>query len=154
MTKMAVNSTAAEVIIIGAGLTGLTLAKNLQEQDKSFIILEARDRIGGRIHMVKVNIIGAGLTGLTLAKNLKEQDKSVIILEARDRIGGRIHMVKTENGPKVELGATWFFPHFETLFSMKKVKVSLKEQYMKSHTLYDSGKGTKLRKIWSGACLF
>ena len=60
-------------------------------------------------------------------------------------------MVKTGNGPKVELGATWFFPHFETLFSMlKKVKVSLKEQYMKSHTLYDSGKGTKLRKIWSG----
>ena len=58
MTKMAVNSTAAEVIIIGAGLTGLTLAKNLQEQDKSFIILEARDRIGGRIHMVKTDGIG------------------------------------------------------------------------------------------------
>ena len=110
MKIMAVNTTAAEVIIVGAGLTGLTLAKNLQDQDKSFIILEARDRIGGRIHTVL-----------------------------------------TDKGPKVELGATWFFPHFKNLFSLlKKIHVSLKEQYMKGNTLYDSGEGMKPRKIWSG----
>jgi len=38
-----------EVIIIGAGLTGLTLARHLTQQDKEFMVLEARDRIGGRV---------------------------------------------------------------------------------------------------------
>jgi monoamine oxidase len=36
-------------IIIGAGLTGLTLAYFLQQENKDFLLLEARDRVGGRI---------------------------------------------------------------------------------------------------------
>lgn len=40
----------ADVIVIGAGLTGLSLAKTLTDQGKSVLVLEARDRIGGRIH--------------------------------------------------------------------------------------------------------
>ena len=43
----------ADIIILGAGLTGLTLAKILQDQGKDFLVLEARDRIGGRIHTMK-----------------------------------------------------------------------------------------------------
>ena len=42
----------SEVLIIGAGLTGLLLAYRLKKQDISFKIIEARDRIGGRIHTV------------------------------------------------------------------------------------------------------
>lgn len=42
-----------DVIIIGAGLTGLSLAKSLSNQGKNFTVLEARDRIGGRIHTVE-----------------------------------------------------------------------------------------------------
>lgn len=42
-----------DFVIIGAGLTGLSLAKRLQEQGKDFLVLEARDRIGGRIHTIK-----------------------------------------------------------------------------------------------------
>jgi len=96
-------------------------------------------------------IIGAGLTGLTLAKNLQEQGKSFLILEARDRIGGRIHTVECDDGVKVELGATWFFPNFKNLFSLiKELGVSLKEQYMKGYTLYDSGEGSAPRKIYTG----
>ena len=38
-----------KVIIIGGGLTGLTLAYLLQEKDISFKVLEARNRWGGRI---------------------------------------------------------------------------------------------------------
>ncbi len=41
--------------IIGAGLTGLTLAYLLQKQGIAATILEARDRIGGRIHTVAQN---------------------------------------------------------------------------------------------------
>ncbi|MFT5890950.1 MAG: monoamine oxidase [Dokdonia sp.] len=38
------------VLIIGAGLTGLLLAYRLKKQGISVIVLEARDRIGGRIY--------------------------------------------------------------------------------------------------------
>lgn len=37
-------------IIIGAGLTGLLLAYRLKQKGIPFVILEARNRIGGRIH--------------------------------------------------------------------------------------------------------
>ncbi|MEL6988430.1 MAG: FAD-dependent oxidoreductase, partial [Bacteroidota bacterium] len=39
----------ADILIIGAGLTGLTLAYLLKDSNFNIKILEARDRIGGRI---------------------------------------------------------------------------------------------------------
>ncbi|MEL6253787.1 MAG: NAD(P)/FAD-dependent oxidoreductase [Bacteroidota bacterium] len=46
------NDIHADVLIIGGGLTGLTLAYFLKEQNLSVKILEARERLGGRIHTV------------------------------------------------------------------------------------------------------
>ena len=40
----------ADVIIIGAGAAGLAAARELSAAQLNVIILEARDRIGGRIH--------------------------------------------------------------------------------------------------------
>lgn len=37
------------IIIIGAGISGLALAITLQQRGRSFMILEANDRVGGRI---------------------------------------------------------------------------------------------------------
>ena len=42
-------ATKSEIIIIGAGLTGLTIGYELSKKNIPFIILEGRDRIGGRI---------------------------------------------------------------------------------------------------------
>ena len=39
----------ADVVIIGAGAAGLAAARVLVEQDNDVVVLEARDRIGGRI---------------------------------------------------------------------------------------------------------
>ena len=40
----------SNIVIIGAGLTGLALAYYLKDQNLSVNLIEARDRIGGRIH--------------------------------------------------------------------------------------------------------
>lgn len=41
-----------DVAIIGAGVAGLTLASLLEDAGLTIVLLEARDRIGGRIHTV------------------------------------------------------------------------------------------------------
>jgi monoamine oxidase len=49
-----------KVVIIGAGLSGLTLAYELEKKGIRSIVLEAADRIGGRIH-TKTGVNGTPL---------------------------------------------------------------------------------------------
>jgi monoamine oxidase len=49
---------AAEVIIIGAGASGLAAALHLAETGRRVIVLEARNRTGGRIHTLPATLFG------------------------------------------------------------------------------------------------
>lgn len=66
----------AEVIIIGAGLAGLTAAKLLKEAGRSVLVLEASDGVGGRVRTDEIDgyLLDRGfqvfLTAYPEAKNL------------------------------------------------------------------------------------
>jgi monoamine oxidase len=43
------SSSSADVVVVGAGLAGLTAAREVARQGRSVLVLEARDRVGGRV---------------------------------------------------------------------------------------------------------
>jgi monoamine oxidase len=53
MSLWARSSSQYDVVVIGAGLSGLTSACHLQKFGYNVLILEARNRVGGRIHTIE-----------------------------------------------------------------------------------------------------
>ena len=77
--RTAPSSTNADVIVVGAGLSGLMAARQLAGAGKSAIVLEARNRVGGRTlnHDIgggKVTELGAQFVGPTQDHILKLMD--------------------------------------------------------------------------------
>lgn len=102
-----------EVIVVGAGISGLAAAWRLQQQDVDVVVLEAADRPGGRIHSVEVNgctvEVGAnfitdayriipGLAHEVGAELRPVSDNSAIV------VGGRLHSF-TASKPFTAIGS-------------------------------------------------
>ncbi len=47
------------VIVAGAGLAGLSAARDLEAAGADVTVVEARDRVGGRVHTVRTGFVGA-----------------------------------------------------------------------------------------------
>ncbi|KAH5991430.1 amine oxidase [Parastagonospora nodorum] len=65
-----------DVVVVGAGLAGLTAARDLLAAGKTVRVLEARDRVGGKVHNAKlknggVTEVGAEFVGPTQDHVLK-----------------------------------------------------------------------------------
>jgi monoamine oxidase len=65
-----------DVVVVGAGLAGLTAARDLLAGGKTVMVLEARDRVGGKVHNAKlknggVTEVGAEFVGPTQDKVLQ-----------------------------------------------------------------------------------
>ena len=54
-----------DVVVVGAGVSGLTAARNLKRAGKSVMVLEARDRVGGRTESVDLGNGAMGDLGAT-----------------------------------------------------------------------------------------
>ena len=50
-----VAGTLLDCVVVGAGAAGLAAAATLREAGRTFVVLEARDRLGGRAHTVRLS---------------------------------------------------------------------------------------------------
>ena len=78
-----------EIVIVGGGISGLHTAYELQKKGKSFVLLEARGRLGGRV----------------LSNNYDTKSSSTVLEYDAEK-------------PAYDLGPSWFWPgqnNMETL---------------------------------------
>ena len=94
------NPKTFDVIIVGAGLAGLSCARRLQTQGADYLLIEASDRVGGRVKtdVVKGFILNHGFQVLQTAYPEAQRflDYAALDLKAFApgavfRIGGRFH---------------------------------------------------------------
>ncbi|MEM9887808.1 MAG: NAD(P)/FAD-dependent oxidoreductase [Bacteroidota bacterium] len=108
-----------DIIIVGGGIAGLTAAHYLQKAKKDFLLLEASDRIGGRVKTDEVNgfLLDRGfqvlLTAYPEAKDILDYES----LDLRSFLPGAL--ILQENGKQSQLGdpLRWLGSTFSTLFN-------------------------------------
>jgi len=71
------------VIVVGAGLAGLTTALDLVEAGWDVVVLEARTRVGGRVHTVRGEAFSQGLHAEAGGESIDVDHRDLLALLAR-----------------------------------------------------------------------
>ena len=98
MTTAALPSS-VDVVIVGAGLAGLTAARVLEQHGVSAVLLEASDGVGGRVRSDEVDgfILDRGFqVMLTAYPEIHRQSESCMLPSALTLFGGHdLHVSAT-----------------------------------------------------------
>ncbi|WP_207886181.1 NAD(P)/FAD-dependent oxidoreductase [Pseudomonas sp. 30_B] len=107
--KLAVRAGARRVIVIGAGCAGLGAARHLRAQGIDCVVLEARERIGGRTHSLQLGAVTVDVG----AAWLQQFDDNALAREA-ERFGVRLvatdfgqPLAAASDGPVDGIDAAW-----------------------------------------------
>ena len=94
-----------DAVVIGAGPAGLLAAATLQEAGRDVLVLEARDRIGGRAHSVPLSDGTAAERGAEMIHG-----PTVVTWEFIARFGLRTHYIETtRQSTPFFRGGEWLF---------------------------------------------
>lgn len=96
-TAPASSASSADVVVVGAGLAGLTAARDLVAAGRSVIVLEARDRPGGRVY------------GLPLADGTTTEGGAEFIGPTQDRIAALARDMGVETFRTYNTGKNVYF---------------------------------------------
>lgn len=123
---------ARQVVIIGAGLSGLYAASMLEKKGVDYVLLEARSALGGRI-----------LSG-SVAHDVERHDPS----GTADDSHGLVAMT-VNSCHRFDLGPTWFWPEFQPTLAgiIRELGLETFEQYETGDTLVEQLAGQPARRV-------
>jgi monoamine oxidase len=126
-----------DVVVIGAGLAGLTAAREVVKAGKSAIVLEARDRPGGRVHSHRLpngelSEEGGTFVGPTQNRILKLADEFKIGRFDTYNTGENVYVADGERSTYSDTGPTGTAPQDPTILPDLATVVTQLDEMAKS----------------------